>query len=252
MKRALVLGVVFLFALLASVLARVPLAFVLEQAGLREAGVSWTRAEGTIWRGQIDNVAVGAQPIGDVFLKLRPAALLKGTLTYEAHTQGHLGRASGKIMLGQGTIAAAGLEAEINAAQLVYAASGIRRAGGQINVRQANITLRNKSCQNASGTVTSDIVSNLAAVMINQTASDLAGALSCAGPDLQLAMQGSVGQGEPLQIVVNVALTDMPGFNVNVHKVAPIFAVGLTQYGFEPEGDGYTFRRDMSELKSVR
>ena len=91
---ALLLAVI---GLVAGLIWQAPLSFALRQSGIASSGISWTQARGTVWNGQVTDIAVQQQKVGAVDLSLRPASLLGGSLTYAAEWRGPAGQGNGLI-----------------------------------------------------------------------------------------------------------------------------------------------------------
>lgn len=68
----------FVLAVLGALIATAPAPFVAEQLDLKARGFTYRHASGTIWDAEFQGVYYGIQPIGDVELKLKPAALITG------------------------------------------------------------------------------------------------------------------------------------------------------------------------------
>lgn len=70
------LVLIFVVAFLGFMVARMPLAFVLAQVVPASGPLSYSRAEGTVWEGQVHNVRLRGVPLGDADLALSPLSLV--------------------------------------------------------------------------------------------------------------------------------------------------------------------------------
>ncbi len=76
--RLLLLGCVFVIALLGFLAATMPLGAAVRWAGLDDSRLTFEQAEGTVWKGRLTNAAYGATRLGDIDLAMRPFGLLTG------------------------------------------------------------------------------------------------------------------------------------------------------------------------------
>ena len=67
-------GFFFLVLWSGFVIAQTPLGFVLDKAGLAGQGFRWSQTTGTIWKGRIDGLRIGVQPLGDIEIEAAPLA----------------------------------------------------------------------------------------------------------------------------------------------------------------------------------
>ena len=74
---------VFLVVFLAVLIFRFPLSAALGLAGAGAQGLSYTRAEGTVWNGTLHDAAFGPYPLGRVQVSLKALPLFWGTAALE-------------------------------------------------------------------------------------------------------------------------------------------------------------------------
>ncbi|MEL7130172.1 MAG: type II secretion system protein N [Pseudomonadota bacterium] len=238
-------GLILLFVLVfvGVAIATMPLSFALKRANLNASGIVWTQASGTIGKGVISGLQVGAQPIGNVDLKLRWRSLLTAKLAYVVDWSGAVGRGHGELVLGRNVIDLFDLSTEVPVSQLVGLSDELRRNGGSARISGAQIRFVNAICDAASGDVSTDTVSRLAQ-SYGQSASPLRGTFRCDGPMLTLPLTGTSATGETLAATLRVGTAEVSSMAARVETENPEFAAILALQGFQPEAGGYVYRRE--------
>lgn len=242
MRKRTAIGILFGVSLIGTLLVTMPLSFALERSGVRNAGLSWQSAQGTILNGSLTGVRIGVQPVGVVNLKLRPSALLTGSVSYEMQWAGGAGTGNGVVGLGAKRIAFEDVTANLQLDQLVGLVAEARRAGGRLTINAESVVLQNGDCLEAAGTVSTDAVTRFAA-SYGQAAGEFTGSLSCDGPMVLLDMSGDVGQ-DIATAQLRVGTAEASSLEARVEQAEPDIAAALLFYGFETDGDDVIFRQE--------
>lgn len=246
MGTRVVLIILFLAAAIAAGLSQLPLSYVLNQSGVSSSGLSWARAEGTVWEGRITGLAYGAQPIGTARLHLQPAALLSGRVAYDVQWAGPPGRGSGLLSAGRGgdySVADLRLEASISA--LNGAADWVRANGGELRVRADKVRFSKGRCAEAVGTVSTDVLTR-AAIAWGQTWPDVSGELSCDAGMLVVPLEGERNGAERVQAVARIGMVEVSSVEASVVNADPQLENALALMGFVYENDAYVFRQSAA------
>ncbi len=246
MTGRVLLIVLFLAAAILAGLSQLPLSYVLKQSGASSSGLSWARAEGTIWKGRITGLAYGAQPIGAAHLRLRPASLLGGHVSYDVQWAGPPGRGSGTLSAGRNedyAIADLRLEASISA--LNGAADWVRANGGELRIRADKIRFSGGRCMEAVGTVSTDVLTR-AAMAWGQTWPDVSGELSCDAGMLLVPLEGERNGAERVQAVARIGIVEASSVEASVVNADPQLENALALMGFVYENDAYIFRQSAA------
>ena len=243
-------SLIFLFvvSLLMFAVVTMPLGFLLGKSGARQAGFTWQAAQGGIFNGKISGARFGAQPIGDVELAFTPSSLLRAKLGYKFQWGGPTGTGAGHIALNRSDLTISDLDADFQLAEFVYLIADIRNTNGKASIQNGVVSMNEGSCNQASGSVISDIVTKVAARYDTQ-ASQLSGALSCDTDALQLAMEGSIAQEGKLTTKLRLDLLGASNFEANVDTRDPLLIAGLSSYGFQEGPNGVVFRDELTLSK---
>jgi len=220
----------------------------LEKSGASQAGFTWQAAQGGIFNGKISGARFGAQPIGDVELAFTPSSLLRAKLGYKFKWDGPTGIGAGHISLNRSDLTISGLDADFQLAEFVYLIADMRSTNGQASIQNGTVSMNEGACSQASGTVTSDLVTKVAA-RYDTEASQLSGTLSCDASALQLAMQGNISQDGQLTTKLRLDLLGASNFEANVDTRDPLLIVGLSSYGFQEGPNGVVFRDELTLSK---
>lgn len=252
MKRSWILSAVFVLVFLGATLGTLPLGFVLDKAGLRQAGLQWESARGSIFSGDVSGLSFAYQPIGTLSLKARPDALLTGKLAYTFHLQGAVGNGKGVVKLGRNQIQLDGFSGKFSASELVYLAPDIRQTKAHMDLQDVTVHFRNNVCHEASGRLVSDVLAKLAQLKAGLGASELSGTLKCDGPVLLALMAGRLQEGDRVTAAARLGLREASSVEVHVQTSDPVLSGGLLAYDFSPEGQDYVYRRQMRLIEGLR
>ncbi len=245
MGRTLALGFVFLVVLVGAIVASTPLSFVMERAGAEAYGLNWREARGRVWNGRLDGLAFGAQPIGDVQLRIRPGALMSGRLSYRIDWSGPPGRGTGIVTTGAGGVALEGLRAEARVEELRGLTDVVRAAGGFVRVRADVLRFSGGRCDAARGTVATDVLANLAAA-VGKSFGEIQGAIACDGAMLLIPAEAVSGAGDEFEATLRAGFAETSTLKATARTADPDFAAALSSLGFDFEDDAFVYRRQAN------
>lgn len=194
MRRSLLI-LLFLTVFIGSLIASVPLGFVLQQAGLKERGVDYRHTAGTIWNGKVHDILVAGQPIGDVSFKTQPLALVGGALAVNLNVDGPAGAGRGKARVGlDRAIMVTDLVADIDVQGLSRLEPRLRQAPARLSATIKTLRLSsNGACRAADGTLQTDILKALGGRYAWE-GPVLSGTLSCDADQLLVALENQGGE----------------------------------------------------------
>ncbi|MEM6411986.1 MAG: type II secretion system protein N [Pseudomonadota bacterium] len=241
-----VFGLSFLFVivLFVTLIATMPLGFVLDRAPMQRLGVRWSGTSGTIYSGQINGVVAGAQSIGDIAIRLDPMDLVNRKISYFVEWTGVPGSGTAGVSVGRDSVAISDLNASIDIEPLVGLAGELRRIGGTASIRSGEVLFVRDVCVEASGQVTTNVLGR-AAASYGQTGSDLVGILSCDGSMLNIPLSGSVSGGDTVDAQIRVGLSEPSSFSSSVKTTNPELSALLLLRGFERVGDMLSYNRTV-------
>lgn len=246
MGTRVILIILFLAAAIIAGLSQLPLSYVLSQSGASNSGLSWARAEGTVWEGRVTGLAYGAQPIGTAHLRLQPGSLLAGRVAYDVQWAGPPGRGSGLLSLGgDQDYAVDDLRLEASISALNGAADWVRANGGELRVRADRIRFSDGRCAEAQGTVSTDVLTR-AAMAWGQTWPDVSGELSCDAGMLIVPLEGERNGAERVEAVARIGLVEASSVEASVVNADPQLENALALMGFVYENDAYVFRQSAA------
>ena len=235
-------GIFFLVVvgLIGGLIWQMPLSFALRQSGIASSGVSWTQARGTVWNGQVTDIAVQRRKIGALELNLRPASLLSGSLSYEARWVGPIGQGFGNISVSSNRYSASNVSLAVSMSDIPDLVDELKQAGATFRMSQAEVIWeRYNGCVEASGSLQSDVV-RLVGHQLQKDWPDLTGTLSCENGDLLANLFGESAQGEQFDIVFYLATSEPVRYRANIRGVSPDVENALTLYGFKFENGAFT------------
>lgn len=250
MKRFFLI-LLFLLVLIGTLVLNTPLSFVLDKAGAQTAGLRWSTAEGTVFKGRLSGASFAGQQIGDIALQTRLRSLLTGKLGYDVVWQGTPGQGSGSLIIGRRGFELTDFNGQVRLDQLRYLASEIRATGARLTLREAFVRFDNGDCADANGSVSSDVLTRFAE-RFGQDAGVFQGTLACDGPMLQVAGMGDFGLEDEITAALRIGVKEVSSLEAMVRTLDNRIGGALIAYEFEPVAEGYMFKRDFSVLEGLR
>lgn len=241
MGKKLLLSAVFVGVFACAVVANIPLLFVLRQSGLVQQGVSWQQARGTVWHGQVTGLVVRGDVAGAVEGDFSLMRVLKGQPGHMVRWSGPYGRGSALASL-----ASDGIRIRKGQAALTFDAARISASfpAQDVSLRLTNVSIDagRTGCREASGRVTTDVLSRVSAVY-GATWPELTGTLSCDRGQLAFSMEGRAVDGT--QISANAYLDG--GGRLELWDVPEDQASALLLAGFTNEAGRFVYSQESGE-----
>lgn len=245
--RKLLLLILFVIMLIGGLFAFTPLGFVLGQSGAGSLGVGWAKADGTLLNGRISGLYVGTQPIGDVSLELRPMSLLALRPSYDIQWGGAGGQGTAILTLSRSAISGDDVRMRQEIGALEGLEPAVRAMGGSLDVTDGAFRLTQTGCVSASGQLSTNTLSTLAAQYGRQFG-NIAGPISCEDGAFVLAMEGASDTNDRVIIDARAALTGQGEFSTRVQTQDAQIIIALTQIGFTRENGEFVYRQSRSTV----
>ena len=211
--RRLILLIVFVVVLIGALIAYTPLGYVINQSGASSAGIGWAKVDGTISKGKISGLYIDTQPLGDVNLKLRPLSLLSLSPSYDVQWGGAAGRGTGVLTLTRGALIGKDIRMQQEIGALEALSPPVRAMGGSLRVADGSFRLSRLGCEEASGTLSTDTLSTLAAQYGRQFG-QISGPISCDTGAFVIEMEGRSDAGDQVCSCTIAALSDQATWRV--------------------------------------
>lgn len=251
MRRISVLAGLFGIAFSGFLCANIPLSFAMKISGAKAGGLNWQEARGTMWNGALSGVAFqGRQSLGTIGLKAKPLAFLRGQVGYEFDWQSLAGQGAGNIFWGFGTIRVSDLDLRLQLAALADLRPDVRDTNSSVIIENASVSLKDQNCSTAAGALSSDVLAKLA-LRFNASATELTGNINCNDGDVQVLMQGQLGQSDVVTGDARVRLNSASSFKAHVQTNDVALGLGLAQYGFTEDATGYVFQQEAILLEGL-
>lgn len=241
MRRFLLL-LLFVAMLIAGVFATTPLGFVLTQSGARDLGVGWAKVDGTLLNGRISGLYVGTQPIGDFSLELRPLSLLSLKPTYDVRWGGAGGQGTAVLTLSRSALNATQIRMRQQIASLEGLDPAVRAMNGSISVNEGAVRLTQQGCESASGTLSTDTLSTLAA-QYGREFGQVSGPIACDSGAFVLNMQGESQAEDRVFVDARASITGHGSFSTRVQTQDAQIIIALNQLGFQRENGEFVYRQ---------
>lgn len=252
MKRGWLTGL-FVLLFFGTVIATMPLSFVLERAGLRQAGLNWQHTKGTIFRGEIIGLSYGTQSLGSLGLNFVATDLFSARLGYQVDLNGPGMTGVSKVSLGRNKIIFKDLNGAADINRLAYFVNDVRSVGGQIELSDINIDFDTdeKNCTSASGRIVSNVLERFAAALAKQRAEDILGDIGCVAGALTLGMEGVTESEDRVTVDGVLSASDRSHLEIKVHTLDAVLGAGLELYGFEQRGEAYILRQEIVTIEGL-
>ncbi len=243
--RKLLLLLIFIIVLAGSLIAFTPLGFILSSSGIGAAGVGWAKADGTLMKGRITGLYVGSQPLGDVSLSLRPGSLLSLQPSYDIQWGGAGGRGTGVITLSRSAVTGTDIRMQQEIGALEGLAPPVRAMGGSLRLNDGAFRLTQTGCESASGTLSTNTLTTLAAQYGRQFG-DVSGPISCDAGAFVIDLEGESEAGDRVFIDARAALTGQGEFATEIETQDTQIIIALQQVGFVRENGRFVYRQSRT------
>ena len=242
--RRLLLLVLFIFMLICGLIAFTPLGFVMSQSGAGNF-VGWAKVDGTLMKGRVSGLYTGTQPIGDVDLELRPLSLLSLQPTYDVQWGGAGGRGTGVLTLTRSALVGRELRLQQELGALEGLSPPVRAMGGSLRLSDGAFRITPEGCESASGTLSTDTLSTLAAQYGRQFG-QISGPISCNAGAFVLDMEGIGDNGDRVEIDASANFAGFGEFTTQVETQDAQIVIALTQVGFQRENGRFVYRQSRT------
>ncbi|MEM7767984.1 MAG: type II secretion system protein N [Pseudomonadota bacterium] len=245
-----------LFAAMVFVIALVwtaPLSVVVDEAGLARRGISFERAQGTIWSGDLLGVRIGNQPVGQVSLELKPGAMLAGRLGYDMDVRGPAGQGRGDVAMPLGGgVTIRNMVADINLQAIERLEPRLRQVPATVSLTLPElVTDRAMGCRRVDGRLRTDLLEKLG-TSLNWAGPAMAGVISCDGDGrYQLALANVGGEDEIALDAVASPQTASYTAEARVRTTNRRVADTLLLLKFQRDGDQFIYSRANGVVRSM-
>ena len=225
------LALLFAGCFILVVIARMPVAAVLHMTDISAGGLSFSRASGTIWNGQIHGLAWRGNDLGSVRIAAQPLALLLGRVGAKI-TLNADGPASGSASV---ALSLTGLHLrDVKITADVARLPVLLPLSGKIQLDLVRADLGGRGCRNAEGNVRTDALVDRPAGLAWK-GPELVGRISCLNGGIFIPMSGRDGDN---LVGIATTLNRDGGFSVNIEARTPDAAVlsVLSAVGFVETG----------------
>ena len=242
MGRGLIITLAVAATALAVVIARTPLAAVAGWADLGAGGLSYVRAEGTVWDGRLVGARLNGHELGVVEVSARASALFTGALglQFSVNGDGIIGAGSATVGIDR-TMALKDTRLSVDLQRFSYFFEELPFIG-RVDADVSRIVFGPRGCRAAEAEITTDALAETAAAM-RGAAPVLAGDIRCDGDALVVALAGAENDD-----AVDLALRLQPdltyALDIEVHTAERGLSTLLPMLGFDGSGEAFTYSRE--------
>ncbi len=222
-----------------------PLAVLAGAANLSGRGISYDRAQGTIWSGDLLGVRVAGQPVGRVTLDLQRVALLRGRLDYAVEVAGPAGQGRGELVLAVGGgLVVRDLVADVNLQAIERLDARLREVPSTLSLTVPELVAgRRLACERVDGRLRTDLLQRLGG-RLNWQGPAMAGIVSCDGEGgYRLSLANVDGPDEITLETRGSPVTASVSTKARVRTDNQTVADTLTLLKFQKEGDAFIYSR---------
>lgn len=242
---------IFLIALAGLLIAAVagatllPMSMAADVAASRFPDFKFKGASGSVWDGELKQVAFGQQFIGDLKVKTDVMSLLAGKASgvLGLSRDGFAGQANLVYGLSNGSIEIKDMKLEGNTAMVPGMPAAIAQVDGKFSLNVKDIQFADRVCEAANGEVWTDALTKVN--VKGWVGPELRGPVTCEGSKLQVQAKGKAATGE--NVVANLSIgshLDME-MMATVDNATPGAIQALTQVGFSQQGDRLVLHHQM-------
>jgi general secretion pathway protein N len=222
-------GLFFLCAFLVALIAMLPLRLALDWLALDATGFSARRASGSLWRGALREVRVGAAPIGDLRARLDPLPLLAGRARVRFDRL--QGSDAAPPLQGSVSVSRHSLGADNVTANLPLGTAFAPLPITSLDLGDVSVRFRDGLCDHADGLVKAQVAGDVGGISLP---GGLTGNARCEGGALMLPL-ASPGGAEMLSLAIQEGGRYRAELLVRPGDVAA--RTRLLATGFTPIGD---------------
>lgn len=242
---------IFLIALAGLLIAAIggvtllPMSMAADVAANRFPDFKFKGASGSVWDGELKQVAYGRQFIGDLKVKTDLVSMLTGKASgaLGLTRDGFTGEANLIYGLANGALEIKDMKIDGNTAMVPGMPAAIAQVDGKFSLNVKEILFDGNVCEAANGEVWTDALTKMN--VKGWVGPELRGPVTCEGGKLQVQAKGKAATGEA--VVANLSIgnhLDME-LTATVDNVTPNAALALRQAGFVPQGDRLVLHHAM-------
>lgn len=205
-------------------------------------------ANGTVWRGTLEDVYVNDIRLGRIYYRLAPLHALTGKLAADLSADGGALTGKGRIAVGPGAYSIGDLSVRFNLASIRrYTFFGVPYQGEAI-VRAKKISFGSRRCAAADASLSTNMLDGLSRQW-SQEPLTLEGPIECPEGSLSLSLSGGNRAG---RLTLSAAVTPQMAYSITVTaaSVRPEFGVMLRSIGFEGD-DAQLMLKAAGQLKGI-
>ncbi|HVJ00002.1 MAG TPA: type II secretion system protein N [Sphingomonas sp.] len=219
----------FLIALAITLILLLPMRLALGWVVLDAHGIAASGVRGSVWNATIEQMRVGALPLGTLDAALSPLPLLVGRIRLDLARHGGIdGDLTGAITLGRADIAIDDLTGTIPVAAL-FAPLPI----AALELDQMHVHFVGHRCTEADGRVRARLAGTIPDIALSQ---GLSGALRCDGGQARMALTSQSGR-EHLDVTIDARGRYVA--DIRIVDPDPTIAPALVESGFTSVAGGY-------------
>ena len=227
-------------AVFAVALAGGAFAFAPAQAFLQSSddGLSFARANGTIWDATLTRARIGQFEAGDVGIKVSASDLLFGRVVADVDLSGRDIAGAARLQFGMDG------ERRLTATELLLQGLPVNetlRLPGETRLRNLDMVLGANACISAQGVLESDTLMRSGEVL-GVIGPMMSGVAACHGPVGRLVMNGE-RDGESAQLVLDLANSGAAQWSIQYRTENPEAAVRLTALGLQLQSDTGSYEK---------
>jgi hypothetical protein len=212
--------------------ATLPLSLALPMLNLVARGLTYDRADGTIWRGEVQGLRWRGHDLGNAHISVRAVALLAGRLSLNVGLDGR-GAVQGAGLVSiapTGTIRLADVAVTADVARLPV----ILPVTGKIALTIDDAVITNTGCEHIAGSVGTDALVHRPAG-VTWSGPVLNGALACRDGALQVPLKGESADGT-IDLAMRVARDGTFGIDIRARTSNQSITGLLSTVGFVDAG----------------
>jgi hypothetical protein len=244
MARVMLISLTFAIMFFVTLVLNTPLEIALRFAPLDRYQLDYSKAEGTIWQGQLKGVVARGQPLGDVRFKAMPGALFGGVLASRVQFANAGVTGSGRMGMGlaSGALHFRDVRLSAEVRSLAQISQFLRQSGGRISgaVPQGEFQL-GKGCRALNGTVSTDILKSIEDVKWQGPV--INGQWSCADGNAVLRFAGDEA-GEEVDGEITLRPDGMFELDLNLVTQSTEITTFLSAIGFENQNGRWGYRSE--------
>lgn len=234
---------IFLIALAALVVAAgagltlLPMSMAADVAQQRVPDFKFKEASGSVWDGELKQVAYGKQFIGDLKVKTDLMSLLTGKAAgvLGLTRDGFTGQANLVYGLSNGALELKDMKLDGNTAMVPGMPAAIAKVDGKFSLQVKDLQFVDSACEAANGEVWTDALTKIQ--VKGWVGPELRGPVTCEGGKLQVEAKGKAATGENVLAVLNIGRQLDMEMTATVTDATPAAVEALREVGFVKQGD---------------